>query len=171
MLNARAGRPYSFDLSGGPRLPGGQESLNGSGGALYLPTVGRNTLRLPASVNLDLRANRNLRLTRGLELRFSVEAFNPVEPSQSVFRDAAGVSGRHGGFGSYARWSFRSAAAIARRGAEHASLRHAYGCILQPGPRAPGAAWSEASVLIAEKRAGKMIFPARLLIALLDYFG
>jgi hypothetical protein len=76
ILNARAGRPYSFDLSGGTRLPGGHLSVNGSGGALYLPTVGRNTLRLPAQVNVDARLARGFRLGREVELRASAEAFN-----------------------------------------------------------------------------------------------
>ena len=64
--------------SAGPRtrLPGGHESLNGSGGALYLPTVGRNTLRLPALENLDLRAARGWRVGRGVQMRATAEAFN-----------------------------------------------------------------------------------------------
>ncbi len=52
---ARSGRPYTLDVSGGSSLSGGHESLNGSGGAQYLPTVGRNTLRLPATIKTDLR--------------------------------------------------------------------------------------------------------------------
>ncbi len=76
ILTARAGRPYTFDLSGGTRLPGGHESLNGSGGALYLPTVGRNTLRLPPTTNLDLRLARGFRSDRRVQLRASAEAFN-----------------------------------------------------------------------------------------------
>lgn len=73
---ARSGRPYSVDLSGGSYLPGGHESLNGSGGALYLPTVGRNTLRLPATVNVDLRAARSFRAGTRAWVLASVEAFN-----------------------------------------------------------------------------------------------
>ena len=76
ILSARAGRPYSFDLSGGTRLSGGHESLNSSGGALYLPTVGRNTLRLPASTQVDLRAARGFRIAQRYDLRLSAEAFN-----------------------------------------------------------------------------------------------
>ena len=76
ILVARSGRPYSFDLSGGTYLPGGHESLNGSGGALYLPTVGRNTLRLPATVNVDLRAGRSFRAGTRARVLASVEAFN-----------------------------------------------------------------------------------------------
>ena len=58
IVSARSGRPYSFDLSGGTSLAGGHQSLNGSGGALYLPTVGRDTLRLPAVATVDLRVAR-----------------------------------------------------------------------------------------------------------------
>ena len=76
IVEARSGRPYSLDLSGGPYLPGGHQSLNGSGGALYLPTVGRNTLRLPATVNVDLRAARSFPVGVRVRLLGSVEAFN-----------------------------------------------------------------------------------------------
>ena len=76
ILVARSGRPYSLDLSGGTYLPGGHESLNGSGGALYLPTVGRNTLRLPATVNVDLRAGRSFRAGTRAHVLASVEVFN-----------------------------------------------------------------------------------------------
>ena len=73
---ARSGRPYSYDVSGGTYLPGGHESLNGSGGALYLPTVGRNTLRLPATVKTDLRLSRAFWVWQGTRGTASVEALN-----------------------------------------------------------------------------------------------
>ena len=73
---ARSGRPYSYDLSGGSYLAGGHESLNGSGGALYLPTVGRNTLKLPATLKTDLRVARNFRAWHTAEGVATVEAFN-----------------------------------------------------------------------------------------------
>ena len=73
---ARAGRPYSFDISGGTYLPGGHESINGSGGALYLPTVGRNTLRLPSTARIDLRAERAFRAGSRFQVRAAAEAFN-----------------------------------------------------------------------------------------------
>ncbi|SNT33443.1 hypothetical protein SAMN05421770_107259 [Granulicella rosea] len=77
LLTARSGRPYSLNLFGGPRLPGGRESLNGSGGALYLPTVGRDTLRLPATIQLNLRVSRGIPLPHDrLRLRAYAEAFN-----------------------------------------------------------------------------------------------
>ena len=79
---AHAGRPYSLDLFGGPYLPGGHESLNGSGGALYLPTVGRNTLRLPATALVDLRLSRSFRPTPRLEVQAAAEATNLLNRMQ-----------------------------------------------------------------------------------------
>ncbi len=76
IASVRAGRPYTFDLSGGTRLAGGHESLNGSGGALYLPTVGRNTLRLPPTENVDLRAGRGFRAGDHLQFETFAEAYN-----------------------------------------------------------------------------------------------
>jgi hypothetical protein len=60
IVNARAGRPYSLNTSGGTYLAGGHTSLDGSGGALYLPTVGRNTLRLPATSTTNLRITKSI---------------------------------------------------------------------------------------------------------------
>ncbi len=71
-----SGRPYSYEIFGGTRLSGGHTSINGSGGAVYLPTVGRNTLRLPETVHMDLRVNRGIRVTERLRLRASAEVFN-----------------------------------------------------------------------------------------------
>ncbi len=76
-----SGRGYSYQIFGGKRLPGGHESINASGGSTVLPTVGRNTLRLPDSANLDMRLSRSFRLGRNmrgenLRLRASAEAFN-----------------------------------------------------------------------------------------------
>ncbi len=71
-----SGRPYSLDIFGGTRLTGGHESINGAGGAVYLPTVGRNTLRLPDTGRLDLRVSRAMRVTEKVRMRGSVEVFN-----------------------------------------------------------------------------------------------
>jgi hypothetical protein len=71
-----SGRTYSYDVFGGTRLTGGRESINGSGGSTVLPTAGRNTLRLPAAANLDMRISRNFRLSERLRLRGTVEGFN-----------------------------------------------------------------------------------------------
>jgi hypothetical protein len=115
IVTARAGRPYSFDLSGGTRLPGGHLSVNGSGGALYLPTVGRNTLRLPAQVNVDARVARGFRLGREVELRALAEAFNLLnrENVSSVTERAYLVGTAVNGVTPLV---FQSAAAIAAEG-------------------------------------------------------
>ena len=61
---------------GGTRLAGGHESINGAGGAVYLPTVGRNTLRLPDTGRFDLRVSRAVHVTERVRMRGSVEIFN-----------------------------------------------------------------------------------------------
>ena len=72
-----SGRGYSYDIFGGRRLSGGRESINGSGGSVVLPTIGRNTLRLPDRLNLDVRLSRSFHLWRdGVWLRAAVEGFN-----------------------------------------------------------------------------------------------
>jgi hypothetical protein len=81
IFSEASGRGYSYDIYGGTRLAGGHQSINGSGGSVVLPTVGRNTLRLPEFANLDMRLSRTFRLGRmmageGLHLRAAVEAFN-----------------------------------------------------------------------------------------------
>ena len=76
LFTESSGRPYSLDIFGGTRLAGGHESINGAGGAAYLPTVGRNTLRLPDTGRLDLRVSRALRVTERVRMRGSVEVFN-----------------------------------------------------------------------------------------------
>jgi len=76
IFSEASGRGYSYDVFGGTRLTGGHESINGSGGSVVLPTVGRNTLRLPDAANLDLRLSRSFRLGEALRLRGAVEAFN-----------------------------------------------------------------------------------------------
>jgi hypothetical protein len=71
-----SGRPYSYEIFGGTRLTGGRESINGSGGAVYLPTVGPNTLRLPDSSNLDLRLSRAVSLSERVRAKAFAEVFN-----------------------------------------------------------------------------------------------
>jgi hypothetical protein len=94
-----SGRPYSLDIFGGTRLSGGHESINGSGGAVYLPTVGRDTLRLPDSSHLDLRVSRALRVTERVRMRGTAEAFNLTNHvnysaiSQRAFLVGTAVSG------------------------------------------------------------------------------
>jgi hypothetical protein len=77
IFSEASGRGYSYDISGGTRLAGGHESINGSGGQVVLPTVGRNTLRLPDSMNLNARMSRSFRIHgEGLRMRAMVEGFN-----------------------------------------------------------------------------------------------
>lgn len=75
----QSGRPYSYNLSGGTSLPGGRESLNGSGGANYLPSVGRNTLRLPWTQSVDISLSRSVALAHDhAHLRLILQAFNAL---------------------------------------------------------------------------------------------
>ena len=76
LLQVISGRPYSYEIFGGTRLTGGHTSINGSGGAVYLPTVGRNTLRLAETVHLDLRVSKGVRLTERMRVRGTAEVFN-----------------------------------------------------------------------------------------------
>ena len=72
------GEPYSYEIFGGTRIGGGghESSINGAGGAAYLPTVGRDTLRLPDAFNLDLRVSRVVGLGERVRLRGMVDVFN-----------------------------------------------------------------------------------------------
>src|SRR5665213_563382 len=76
LFTERSGRPYSLNIYGGRRLAGGHQSINGSGGAVYLPTVGWNTLRLPDAANLDLRVSRTVRVTEKVRVKGVAEVFN-----------------------------------------------------------------------------------------------
>jgi hypothetical protein len=76
IFSEASGRGYSYDILGGTRLAGGRESINGSGGSVVLPTVGRNTLRLPDTASLNMRLSRTFRLGERCWLRGSMEAFN-----------------------------------------------------------------------------------------------
>ena len=76
LFTESSGRPYSLNIFGGTRLTGGHESVNGSGGAVYLATVGRNTLRLPDTTRIDLRISRAISLTEKIRMRATAEAFN-----------------------------------------------------------------------------------------------
>jgi hypothetical protein len=76
IFTVTSGRPYSLDIFGGTRLAGGHESINGAGGAAYLPTVGRNTLRLPDTGRVDLRLTKAVRVSEGVKVRGVAEAFN-----------------------------------------------------------------------------------------------
>jgi len=89
IFSAASGRPYSYDILGGTRLAGGHESINGAGGAVYLPTVGRDTLRLPFAYVLDLRVSRAVRVSERVRMQAVAEAFNltnHVNPSSVMQR-------------------------------------------------------------------------------------
>ncbi len=73
---ASSGAPYSYKIFGGTYLSGGRESINGSGGANYLPTVGRNTLRLAPRGKVDLRLSREVKVGSRMHVNAFAEAFN-----------------------------------------------------------------------------------------------
>jgi hypothetical protein len=76
IATAGSGAPYSYQIFGGSYLTGGRESINGSDGETYLPTVGRNTLRLPAQGKVDLRVGREFKPVEKVRLNVFAEAFN-----------------------------------------------------------------------------------------------
>ena len=94
-----SGRPYSLLVEGGTELPGGRESLNGSGGATYLPSVGRNTLRLPVESTVELRVSRGFTLGERAHLRLTAEGFNLLNHAnvtgvtQRAFLEGTAVNG------------------------------------------------------------------------------
>ena len=113
---AQSGRPYSYDISGGTELTGGRETLNGSGGATYLPSVGRNTLRLPWSTTVDLRLARTLAGRDRTRLRLSAEAFNLLNHvNLTAVEQRAFLVGTAGTDG-VVPLTFQDAAAIAAEG-------------------------------------------------------
>ena len=94
VLVESSGRPYSYNIFGGTRLSGGHESLNGSGGSVYLPTVGRNVLRLPEQVDLNLRLSREIPLRERTRLRFTADIFNlPNHRNISAVTERAFLAG------------------------------------------------------------------------------
>ncbi len=118
---AGSGAPYSYVIFGGTRLAGGHESINGSGGATYLPTLGRNTLRLPMRSKLDLRASREVGLGRGKEgawrLEVRADAFNLLNTvSVSRVETRAFLLGAAGSVGGMTPLIFQDAGTIAAEG-------------------------------------------------------
>jgi hypothetical protein len=67
-FNYYSGRPFSGNVSGG--------SLNNTNGDAFLPIEGRNTFRLPALINVDVRLSKRFRFTESMALEFLAEAFN-----------------------------------------------------------------------------------------------
>ena len=114
---AGSGAPYSYVIFGGTRLTGGHESINGSGGATYLPTVGRNTLRLPPRGKVDLRAARELPLGGRWRLELRADAFNLLNSvSLSRVETRAFLLGTPASAGAPTPLVFQDAAAIASEG-------------------------------------------------------
>jgi hypothetical protein len=120
IFSEASGRGYSYDIFGGTRLTGGRESINGSGGSAVLPTVGRNMLRLPDSVNLDVRVSRSFRVSEAVRLRGAVEIFNAMNHlnysgvTQRAF--LAGTPGTDGVAAGVTPLVFQDAATVAAEG-------------------------------------------------------
>jgi hypothetical protein len=85
IATAGSGAPYTYAVFGGTYLNGGRDTINGSGGATYLPTVGRNTLRLPMRSHVSVRVAREFAVRDGLRLSVFAQAFNLLN-TQSVSR-------------------------------------------------------------------------------------
>jgi hypothetical protein len=114
IATAGSGAPYSYNIFGGSYLSGGRETINGSGGATYLPTIGRNTLRLPVRSKVDLRLGREFAAGAHVRLNAFAEAFNLLN-SQSLSRvqTRAFLLGTPAETGALPPLVFQDAAAIA----------------------------------------------------------
>ncbi len=97
IFTERSGRPYSYDIFGGTRLSGGHESINGSGGAVYLPTVGRDTLRLPDAAQCGCAGEPGGAGGGAGKGAGDGGGVQCGEPGELLGGDAAGVSGGDGG--------------------------------------------------------------------------
>ncbi len=115
LFSETSGRPYSYEISGGTLLSGGHESINGAGGAAYLPTVGRDTLRLPDTWNVDLRVMRTVRATERIRVRGQLEMFNVANHTNySAVQTRAFLPGM--AVGGVTPLVFQSAATVAAEG-------------------------------------------------------
>src|SRR5581483_10843649 len=114
---AGSGAPYSYGIFGGTALSGGRHSINGSGGATYLPTLGRNTLRLPVRSHVDLRAGRGFTLHEHIRLNAFAEAFNLLNTqSLSRIETRAFLVGTPAAAGAPTPLIFQDAATVAAEG-------------------------------------------------------
>jgi outer membrane receptor protein involved in Fe transport len=75
IATTQSGVPYSWNVSGGA-TGGLATTLNGSNGANYVNSLGRDSRMLPGIKNVDLRGSRSLSLAEKLKLRFELESFN-----------------------------------------------------------------------------------------------
>jgi hypothetical protein len=119
---AGSGAPYSYQIFGGTYLSGGRETINGSGGATYLPTIGRNTLRLPARGRVDLRVGRDFAVPLRVggsraRLNVSAAAFNLLNTvNLSAVETRAFLLGTPASAGAPTPLVFQDAATIASEG-------------------------------------------------------
>jgi ABC-type proline/glycine betaine transport system ATPase subunit len=58
------------------KLTGLAGSINGSGGATWIPAVGRNTYRYPGTYTVDLRASRTVSISERVRMELMVQGFN-----------------------------------------------------------------------------------------------
>ncbi len=117
IATAGSGSPYSYAIFGGTRLNGGHESINGAGGATYLPTVGRNTLRLPPRGKMDLRLERDFAVGSRKRLSAFVQTFNLLnERNLTGVQTRAFLLGTPATTGELTPLVFQDAAAIAAEG-------------------------------------------------------
>jgi hypothetical protein len=114
---AGSGAPYSYRIFGGTYLSGGRESINGAGGATYLPTVGRNTLRLPPHGRVDLRLQREFTVGERWHGEAFAEAFNLLNTQTiAAVQTRAFLLGTPAVTGGPTPLVFQDAAAIASEG-------------------------------------------------------
>uniref|UniRef100_E6PZ23 TonB-dependent transporter Oar-like beta-barrel domain-containing protein n=1 Tax=mine drainage metagenome TaxID=410659 RepID=E6PZ23_9ZZZZ len=99
IFTEESGLPYSYGVNGTDTkvqtVPGASGSLNGSGGANFLPLAGRNTLEQPRIEDVDLRLSRSMIFADKYRLEALTEAFNLFnrENFTSVNTTAYSVSG------------------------------------------------------------------------------
>jgi Carboxypeptidase regulatory-like domain/TonB dependent receptor len=79
-LILQSGLPYSYGISESASpfttVPNSTLSINGTGGANYLPIAGRNSARNPSTQNVDLRIARSIPLGERVAIEPLVEGFN-----------------------------------------------------------------------------------------------
>ncbi|SEG61251.1 hypothetical protein SAMN05421819_3792 [Bryocella elongata] len=115
---AGSGAPFSYGIYGGSYLSGGGDSINGSGGAVYLPTVGRNTLRLSAKSRVDLRVTKEFHLHK-MHFEAFAQAFNLANSvSLSRVETRAFLVGTPATAGAPTPLIFQDAATVASEGVQ-----------------------------------------------------
>jgi hypothetical protein len=88
----QSGLPYSYGISESASpfttVPNSSLSINGSGGANYLPIAGRDSTRNPSTQNVDVRVARSFPIGEKVKLEPLVEGFN-VFNRENVFASNA----------------------------------------------------------------------------------